>query len=255
VKRDERDERNISDIAVVIPCYNHAKELKGTLEALARQTLLPAQVVVVDNGSDDEPGKVVESFVGRLPVSLVRFVERRGAPAARNEGFRRTVEPYVLFLDADVQLMPRALEVMRLALVKNSQAAFAYSDFYWGCVLFRGRRWDSEALKRLNWIHTCSLVKREALLGLIDESGRGPFDETLKKFQDWDLWLTLAEHGLCGVWIPEVLFKVVERKTGMSRWLPALVHRLPWPILGWTPKEIIRYREAERIIHLKHHLS
>jgi len=244
-----------SKVAVVIPCYNHARKLAATLEALSEQTLMPQEVVVVDNGSDDEPEKVVETYKDKLPVTLVRFEDRRGAPAARNEGFRRTVEPFVMFLDADTQLKSNALQAMRAVLEKNPKASFAYSDFYWGRVLFRGRDWDAEALKRTNWIHTCSLVRRSALTQITDGNVAGPFDETLKKFQDWDLWLTLAEHGSSGVWIPESLFKVKERKTGMSSWLPSFVHKLPWPILGWMPREIVRYREAERIIREKHRMT
>jgi len=253
-KSKNDDFKGSSDIAVIIPCYNHAKELVSTLEALCKQTLMPAEVVVVDNGSDDDPGKVVEAFKDKLPIAVVRFTDRRGGPAARNEGFRRTVEPFVMFLDADTRLAANALADMREALQKSPKASFAYSDFYWGRVLFRGRDWNTDALKQLNWIHTSALVRRAVLNGIVDEYGSGPFDESLKKFQDWDLWLTLAERGFSGVWIPEVLFKVVERKTGMSRWVPAFVHRIPWPVLGWTPHEIVRYREAERVIREKHRI-
>jgi len=237
-----------SDIAVVIPCWNHAKTLEKTLEALCRQTMLPKEVVVVDNNSDDNPGDVVEKFKSRLPVSCVVYKEKQGAPAARNEGARLTNAPFLLFLDADIELKPDALETMRRALEQHSEASFTYSDFYWGHKLFKGRDWDSAALKRMNWIHTSSLIRREAWV---------LFDESLKRFQDWDLWLTLAENGKKGVWIQKPLFKVTEaagRKGGISRWIPGFVHRMPWPILGWMPGEIKRYREAENIIKQKHHL-
>ncbi len=47
------------DIAVVIPCYNHSNVLRRTLEALARQTLKPIEVVVVDDGSVEDQEKIV----------------------------------------------------------------------------------------------------------------------------------------------------------------------------------------------------
>ncbi len=55
------------------------------------------------------------------------------------------------------------------------------------------------------------------------------------------------------VYIPQVLFKVLgERQAGMSKWLPAFVYGLPWPIFGWTPKTVSGYKKAEQIIRAKH---
>ncbi len=244
-----RDEiKKESDVAIVIPCWNHAKTLEKTLQAICNQTVLPREVVVIDNNSIDNPEVIVAKFKNSLPISCVTYKDKQGAPAARNEGARLTNAPFLLFLDADVELKPEALETMRMALDKHPEADFAYSDFYWSHKLFKGRNWDPIALRRMNWIHTSSLIRREAWV---------PFDESLKRFQDWDLWLTLAEQGKKGIWIPKPLFKVTEaagRKGKISSWIPAFVHRMPWPILGWMPDEIRHYREAENIIKQKHHL-
>lgn len=231
-------------VGVVIPCFNHARELERTLQALADQTLSPSEVVVVDNGSDDDPASVVARFADRLPVRCIRFAERQGAPAARNRGAHEISSPFILFLDADTALEPSALAVMAQALEEHPEVSFAYSDFYWGWKRFYGRAWDQAALRQMNWIHTTSLIRRSDVI---------PFDESLKKFQDWDMWLTMAEQGKMGVWIPKPLFRVIQRSGGMSRWLPAFVHRMSWPIFGWMPTEIRKYREAEKIIRLKHH--
>jgi len=232
-----------ADIAVVIPCHNHAAELEEALKSLERQTLHPIEVAVVDDASQDDVQAVVEKFKSRLPITYERFEENRGAPAARNRGANMTDAPYLLFMDADVVLEPQALAKFSQALQTAPAVGFAYSNFFWGWKKFTGRPWDVEALKKLNFIHTTSLVKRSVFPG---------FDEALKKFQDWDLWLTIAEHGFKGVWIDACLFKVKPRAVGMSSWLPSGMHKLPWPILGWMPKEIRKYREAEKIIRKKH---
>jgi phosphatidylinositol alpha-1,6-mannosyltransferase len=234
-----------SDIAVVIPCWNHAVELEKTLEALSHQTLMPKEVIVVDNNSTDNPKAVVEKFKTKLPINSIFYNQKQGAPAARNEGARLTKAPYLLFLDSDVELVSDALQVMRKTLENHPEAAFAYSDFYWSHKLFRGQPWDDQALRHKNWIHTSSLIRRAAWL---------PFDETLKRFQDWDLWISMSKRGYTGVWIPRPLFKVAEaaREGKISHWVPAFVHRMPWPILGWTPEEIKRYKDAESILKKKH---
>jgi glycosyltransferase involved in cell wall biosynthesis len=235
-------------IAVIIPCFNHAYVLRRTLKALTKQTVQPAEVVVVDDCSTDDPELIVNEFNKKLPIKFLRFRHNRGAPAARNEGAKETVSPYLLFLDADAELVPDALEAMMKALEDRPETDFAYADFYWGRKRFRGREFDPDQLKKRNWIHTSSLIRRSVFPG---------FDETLKKFQDWDLWLTLAKQGVKGVWIDRPLFRIEPRRrgTGMSFWLPSIAHRLPWPMLGWMPSEIRRYREAEQILRTKHSLT
>jgi hypothetical protein len=230
-------------IAVVIPCFNHASELEQALASLVRQTRQPDEVVVVDDASIDDVGSIVSGFKDRLNVKMERLTQNLGAPAARNRGAELTTSPYLLFMDADVVLEPEALEAMAGSVEDNPEADIIYSDFKWGWKKFTAQAWNISDLRRLNFIHTTSLIKRAAFPG---------FDETLKKFQDWDLWLTMAERESYGVRIERCLFSVKPRATGMSSWLPSFVHRLPWPIFGWLPKEIKKYRAAEKIIRDKH---
>ena len=230
-------------ISVVIPCFNHADTLGRTLEALAQQTVLPHEVVVVDDASQDNPEPIVRSYERRLPISYLRDLHNHGAPHARNEGSRLMSGEYLLFLDADAELVPDALERYQNELDTHSEIDFVYADFFWGRKRFRGMSFDTGALKKQNYIHTSSLLRRAVFPG---------FDESLKKFQDWDLWLTMSERGSKGVWIDRPLFRVTPRMQGMSHSLPAFMHRMPWPIFGYTPKEIQKYRDAEAIIRKKH---
>ncbi len=218
--------------SIIIPVHNHTVELAACLASLKRQTFQDFEIIIVDDGSD-------------VPIAgaNARFEKNRGAPAARNEGFRHARGKFVMFLDADAILIPRALERLRAALDEHPETAFAYSAFDYGWKRFASRPFDARALKKQNYIHTSALIRREWFFG---------FDETLKKFQDWDLWLTIAERGGVGAFVPECLMRFATRRGGMSRWLPSFVHRLPWPIFGWMPKELARYRAAENIIRKKH---
>ncbi|MBD3281453.1 glycosyltransferase, partial [Candidatus Uhrbacteria bacterium] len=238
--------RSTLDVSVVIPCYNHAKELKATLESIAKQTVGVKEVIVIDDGSSDNPSKVAEQFKERLPLTFTRFVPNSGAPAARNRGAEIASGELIIFLDADAVLKPHALELMREALATHPQASYAYGDFIWGKRLFRGKPFNAKDLRRRNFIHTSALIRKNVFPG---------FDEKILKFQDWDLWLTMLKSDNIGVWIPEVLFSVTERKSGMSQWLPSFMYKVPWPILGYTPKLITKYRQAEQIIKQKHQLN
>ncbi|NUT47306.1 MAG: glycosyltransferase [Saccharothrix sp.] len=92
-------------IAVVIPTYNREALVRGTLEALVRQGIPPAEfeVVVSDDGSSDRTRAVVDGFADRLTIRY-HFQEDLGfrAAAARNAGVRLTTAPVLAFVDAGV---------------------------------------------------------------------------------------------------------------------------------------------------------
>jgi hypothetical protein len=113
----------------------------------------------------------------------------------------------------------------------------------WGKKKFSLHEFDGEALKKMNYITSTTLIRRAHFPG---------WDEKLKKFQDWDLWLTMSKQGHAGVWIPELLFTVKPRRTGISSWLPSFMYKIPWHRLGWMPKTIRKYNEALKIIKKKH---
>lgn len=229
-------------ISIVIPAWNHGAELIQCLASLEVQTYSPFEVIVVDDASTDDTQVKLKSVHPRYPLKTIRLEKNGGAPAARNRGAKEASGDYLLFLDADIELRPHALESMLQALIR-SDAVFAYPSFRFGWKLFKGFTFDSELLKKMPYIHTSALIRRSIFPG---------FDESLKKFQDWDLWLTIVEKGGKGIWIPEVLFSVKTRKEGMSQWLPSLFHAVPWHWVGWMPKELMKYRHWEEVVKKKH---
>lgn len=222
-------------VSVVIPVWNHAKELESCLRSLSKQTYSAREIIVVDDGSTDHP-------VAQAPVKFIRLGQRRGAAAARNEGARYATGDYLIFVDADAVLVPHAIERMVETLESHPDATFAYSSFRFGWKRFSSRSFDADELRRGPYIHTTSLLRRAAFQG---------FDESLKKFQDWDLWLTVVERGGVGVWIPEELFTLSVGRKGMSAWLPSFVHRLPWPLT----EDMKKYRHWEKVVKQKHGIT
>lgn len=232
-------------VSIIIPVWNHAEELRKTLAALRSQTFQDFEVIIVDDASTDAIQAVMDKEHQNGSFEFVRLSQHSGAPRARNEGFNRAQGEHLLFLDADAVMIPSALSVLVQALDTHTEASFAYASFIFGVKLFRSKPFSWSELQARNYIHTSALIRREAFPG---------FDESLRKFQDWDLWLTIAERGGKGIFVDQTLFSISERKQGMSRWLPSFLYKLPWPFFGWTPLPILKYREAEKIIRAKHHL-
>lgn len=232
-------------ISVIVPVYNRVHLLREALTSLARQTYRYFEVIIVDDGSNEDVQKVIHPWKERLPIRFERLATNQGAPVARNRGFALAKGEFVLFLDHDATLERDALECFLRTLQASPEADVAYSAHRFGGKLFPSRAFDPTALQQGNYIHTTSLVRREAFPG---------FDPSLKKFQDWDVWLTMAKQGSKKTWIRRSLFSVKAGGT-MSGWLPSIMYRLPWERLGWMPKRLKRYREAEAIIKRKHSLK
>jgi glycosyltransferase involved in cell wall biosynthesis len=97
------------DITVIIPCFNEENYVGSILADIARQTLVPSSVVIVDCHSTDKTVQVAEKFSARLPLRILQS-DYKSAAAARNIGAASTVTDYLLFLDADIRIPPDFLK-------------------------------------------------------------------------------------------------------------------------------------------------
>ncbi len=109
-------------VSVIIPCYNHAHFLSEAIESVLRQTYPHYEIIVVDDGSTDETAKLADGYA---QVHCVRQANL-GLSAARNRGLRASQGEYLVFLDADDRLLPRALEIGVRELVQRPECAFVY---------------------------------------------------------------------------------------------------------------------------------
>jgi len=107
--------------SVILPVYNRAHLLERALESVLTQSLQDFEIVVVDDGSHDDPQSVVEA----IGDSRIRFVrqDNQGGGAARNTGIALAGGHYIAFLDSDDRFLPHHLSAMKALLDKNPGAA------------------------------------------------------------------------------------------------------------------------------------
>lgn len=225
-------------ISVIIPTYNCAKDLQKCLTSWRKQTNEHFELIVVDDGSTD---KTTELLTHYDEVIVMKHEANRGANVARNTGLRIAGGEYVFIGDADAQYSPAILEKMLSALENAPQSiGYVYCDWFNMGTQREGftltHAFDVDDLKRDNYIAMPSLIRRSALNAL----GGDVFDEKIGRLQDWDLWLRLAEKGIYGLHLPEVLFvhhmrvASITKLDGKSyvdaRKVIVEKHR------GWTPK-------------------
>jgi len=196
-------------VSVVIPTYNRAPVLGETLASVAAQTHRPIEVLVVDDGSEDDTSAVVEAFAHERADAglMVRYEVQvnAGAPAARNRGAALSSGRFVQFLDSDDLLLEGKLAAA-LAAMQDPSVMFVSHDY----ARFEGtpdhlvewsnlseRSSDPAAHIRENRLHTLSAVYRREALNRI-----GPWDEDLRIWQDTEFCLRVLLSGLRGLWLP-----------------------------------------------------
>src|SRR5215218_2770225 len=92
-------------VSVVIPCYNQAHFLDEAIESVLSQSYTNFEVIVVDDGSEDETARVASGYALEDPrVCLIRQ-QNRGLAGARNRGLAEARGEYVVFLDSDDRLL------------------------------------------------------------------------------------------------------------------------------------------------------
>lgn len=110
--------------SVVIPVYNRAHILSATLQSVLAQSFQDFEIVIVDDGSRDDPVAVVEAIADPR-LRLIRQ-DNQGASAARNTGIDQARGRYIAFLDSDDRFLPHHLETMaRLLDGTHDTAGFA----------------------------------------------------------------------------------------------------------------------------------
>jgi glycosyltransferase involved in cell wall biosynthesis len=109
-------------ISVIIPVYNRRALLRAALESVADQTMLPAEVIVVDDGSQEPVADIAEAF-GAKVISQ----ENSGPSAARNRGIAAASQDWIAFLDSDDLWVPEKLE-RQWRVVETHPIELCFSD-------------------------------------------------------------------------------------------------------------------------------
>lgn len=113
--------------SVIVPVYNRIDEVRDLLESLAAQTCRDFEVIIVEDGSTQPCGEVVETFKDRLDVQY-HFKDNEGRSIARNHGIERARGDYFIFFDSDCVIPPQYFATLSAALEANPLDCFGGPD-------------------------------------------------------------------------------------------------------------------------------
>jgi glycosyltransferase involved in cell wall biosynthesis len=204
------DPRTVT-VSIVIPCYNYGPFLTDAIESALGQTFPAQDIVIVDDGSEDNSREIARRYA---EIPGVRIVEQanQGAIPTYNAGVRASAGQFFAILSADDRLDPYFLERTVPILLDHPEVAYAYTAYRTFGVRQRALPalpYSARRLRLRPYIAATSLIRRTAFdqVGGFNASMRGGRE-------DWDFYVALAEHGWKGAAVPEVLFHYRKHGSG-----------------------------------------
>lgn len=198
--------------SIIIPYYNQGKYLEETLHSALAQTYDNFEVIVVNDGSNQEASlQVWEDLQLRLPA--VKFIsqENKGLSSARNTGICASQGTYICCLDSDDLLDPHYLTATIANFQDEKTAVVATNAMFFGTTT---GTWQVSKTDLVTMLVENQLVSGAVFTRAVFDELKG-YDEKFKQgFEDWDFWLRILEAGYQICTTKEALY--YYRKTGHS---------------------------------------
>ena len=99
-------------VTVIIPVYNAEEYLASCLESVRNQSFKAFEVILVDDGSIDTSGRICDAYVAKDSRFTVIHKQNEGVSASRNIGIKNSKTEWLLFIDADDELLSNGLEIL-----------------------------------------------------------------------------------------------------------------------------------------------
>lgn len=186
-------------VSVIIPTYNRARLLKRSIQSVLNQTYQDFEIIIVDDGSNDNIEDVVNSF-NNDKIRYIRHGENRGPGAARNTGIELAESDYIAFQDSDDEWLPWKIEKqMQCFEASSPQVGVVYTGlwrvkgnkkFYIPSHRIAKKEGDiHDIICRCNFVAAPTAVVRKECF-----RKAGMFDEGLPQFEDWELWIRISRY-------------------------------------------------------------
>jgi len=185
----------LSNVGIVITCYNYGCYVADAIESVFKQSLLPCEVVIVDDKSTDDSVEVINSVLPLFEIygikaQIVELKDNKGGAGARNEGINRLSDNVeaVICLDADDKLPINYIKALKELFDKGNDIIYTdfltFGDFE---LLIPLQPFNLLTFRCKNIIHASAMFRKDKFTG---------YDETLRNnFEDYDLWLNMISKG------------------------------------------------------------
>lgn len=258
-------------ISVVIPLYNKASTIRRCLNSVFNQTILPNELIIINDGSTDNSLNVLNEFLNEVSLEAldikVRVIdqENSGVSFTRNKGVSLAKNNFIAFLDADDEWHKEYIENAQ-SLISKHQKISMFTCRHEICDVNIGKyipeqKFGSSSTGIINnylflaksypIINSSKVVVNKPLFELV-----GGFPEKAKVSEDLFLWIKLSECG--SIVYSDKLLVTIHQAVDQSR--DSRVGEVPYPIIYYTRNKIDPNLNSDLLsflwsIHFKHVLG
>lgn len=219
------------DVSVITPTYNSSCTLRRALDSVCGQSLLPREIIVVDDGSDDweQSRLIASSYPDSVSIRFIHMDKNQGPSTARNVGVSAALGRYLAFLDSD-DVWYRDKIAIQYGLMTTYNLDFSMHQY---CHNVNGLRCDGEDSDDRSSLCLSSLSSWTPLLRndstnsvMVLKQKMVLYDTSLRRGEDFKLYMELlSRQGCRGVYIRRVLaggFKSTIGASGLSQDVKAM---------------------------------
>jgi glycosyltransferase involved in cell wall biosynthesis len=237
-------------VSVIMPSYNTAHLIAASLDSVLRQSFNDFEIIVVNDGSPDTI-KLEKALAPYLSRIIYVEQENKGAGGARNTAIARARGEFLAFLDSDDAWLPDHLTSQMKQFEENPALDLVYCN----CLLMKDQAHPQEFMER------CPSHGAATFLALVTESCQIPvttvvarknallkaglFDESLRRCEDYDMWLRVAFQGAQIGYTRRVQARLAHKRPGSLGESPARMAEAYWRILRKT-EQSLPLSQAER---------
>ena len=204
-------------VSIITPAHNAEKFISQTIQSVLKQSYFNWEMIIVDDFSSDKTTDIVDSFILKdKRIKLIKLEKNSGAGEARNTAIEFTKGKYIAFLDSDDLWKTDKLEKQLVFMAKNN-LPFTFS--FYECIDEEGNLLNKivEAPKKLTYqqLFFCNYIGNLTAIYNVEELGKIPIS-SIRKRQDWMLWLTILKKIKIAQPVPESLAFYRVRKNSIS---------------------------------------
>lgn len=231
-------------VSVLLTVFNHADLAVEAVRSVATNECRDLELIAVDDASSDGSADAVRAALAEAPWLSAKLVRRNvnsGLPASsRNLAFEHASGELLFILDADNLVLPRGIPKLVAALDADPELAFAYGiiekfDPSGAVGIESWLEWDPERLRFGNYVDAMALIRRSAF----EAVGGYSEQRALAGWEDYALWIAMAEAGLGGVRVPDFVGRYRVSQYSMLS-ITGIDHSTAWTTLLRNYPETMR---------------
>lgn len=208
----------ICDVSVVLPVYNGELTLERALNSILRQSLMPAEIIVVNDGSSDSTECVLREYFGNPNIIVITNEQNRGLVFSLNRGIDAATSKWIARIDADDIWQKNHLKNIYHWTTDNNELVLIggraeIHDEYNKLISLSSGPFNCEKLKSAlikdnPFVHSAVMFKKDVFL----QAGKYC---NAYKWEDYDLWINMLSYG-CGCIVKDITAVHIKYSNSLS---------------------------------------